>query len=176
MSNISFATNFKVQDIISFAPGVLAILHTDLPSSPPLRPSVPMNTIFNVSRDTTDIVNTITDMLNELGDKVTFQHCAYQYSWCCTYLSDGFQVKFYIRIYRYPKQHELYGNYSVEFQRLEGDRLPYMNIYNTCQDILTSISSTGEPMDVPTYISEYPDKLFKTTVFDCSTAFKNVII
>jgi hypothetical protein len=162
-----------MSNLLTFAPGVLVLIHADLPTCPPLRPVIPRNTIFNVSRDTKDIANTITELLNELGDKVTFQHCVYQHSWCCTYLSNGYHVQFYIRIYRYPKKHELYGNYSVEFQRMEGDRLPYMNIYNTCQDILTSISSTGEPMDVPTYISEYPDKLFKTTVFDCSTAFND---
>jgi hypothetical protein len=169
-------SNLNSSALLTFAPGVLALIHADLPTGPPLRPVIPRNTIFNVSRDTKDIANKITVLLNELSDKVTFQYCAYQYSWCCTYLSDGYHVQFYIRIYRYPKKHELYGNYYVEFQRMEGDRLPYMNIYNTCQDILTSTGSTGEPMDVPTYISEYPDKLFKTTVFDCSTVFNDMTI
>jgi hypothetical protein len=130
MSNL----NFSALPLLTFAPGV----QMDLPVGPPLRPVVPIHTIFNVSRDTKDIVNTINELLNELSDKVTFQYCAYQYSWCCTYLSDGYHVQFYIRIYRYPKKHELYGNYSVEFQRLEGERLPYMNIYNAFNKILTT--------------------------------------
>lgn len=135
-----------------FAPAMLASILDSAPRRPPLIPATSFITMFDVASPVEDIVVSIDSLLVDFGDKMTFQFSNFEFIWSCTYLSEGYHVNFHIRIYRYPLCDGKTGTFAVEFQRMEGDRVPYMNVYNACREMLTSTDS----FDLATYACEHP--------------------
>jgi hypothetical protein len=171
--------NYSINKMVPsqcFAPGVLSGLlgvssgvkvpFVVAPAQPPLLPAVTLNTMFTCDRILEDIVHKISSVFDYFGDKLTAQHFPNEFSWHCRYISENCHVDFVVRIYRYAKRHELNGSFAVEFQRLEGDRLPYMNSYNACRDLLTSCDC-----DIYDYFSaqNMGGSVGFSTVFDCSS-------
>jgi len=114
----------------TFAPGCVS----DSPTRPPLMPASTLCTIFDCSKESDKIVELIGKILD--AGKVTSQFSSFDYCWNCSYVS-GYHVSFSVRLYRYSVRHIKTGQFAVEFQRVEGDRFPFMNIYNRCRDVLT---------------------------------------
>jgi hypothetical protein len=161
-----------------FAPGTLASLTGSakaVPPQPPLVPAVTLNTIFTCahSKPLDEIVQTVNSVFDYMGDNMSAQFSANEFMWHCNFISEGHQhVNFLVKIYRYSKRHELYGSFAVEFQRLEGDRLPYMNAYNACRDLLTT-TDFGDAYDYfsQSFYGQDSGNVGFSSVLDCSASF-----
>lgn len=111
---------------------------------PPLLPYSPMNTLFSCSRSSSEVVQLIQAILNEMDSNLQSTFVPHEFAWECSFLSGVSHVDFCVRVFRYQKSHALHGQFAIEFQRIEGDRLPFMNIFNAARDLLVSSSSSPE--------------------------------
>lgn len=151
---------------IKFSPKFNAALSTTV-SHPSIVPCTTNATTFDCCRSAEDIVTIVNAMFIELNDKVVVQFSSFDYTWRCSYkLSDELPCKFRIRVYRYPQNHAKSGTYAVEFQRTEGNRLPYMKVFVSCRELLTRIGDEPEECPVMSYVLEEPCGIFKHTKFE----------
>jgi len=135
-------TTNLVQPLFSFAPGSHPLCGQKV--EPPLLPYAPMNTMFSSSRPLEETVSLLGAVFREADAHLAVTHVPHEFSWQCSFLSGATFVNFNVRIYRYQKAHALHGQFAVEFQRIEGDRIPFINIYNAARDLLTSSASAPE--------------------------------
>lgn len=149
-----------------FAPSAFgSVFGTGKPQQPPLIPAVTLNTIFTCDRPLEEIIGTVSSIFDYFGDKMTAQFSPNEFTWYCNYISENQHVNFLVKLYRYSKRHELAGSFAVEFQRIEGDRFPYMNAYNACRDLLTA--SECDPF---AYFHDHDNGCVGfSTVMDCSS-------
>lgn len=130
------------EQVFRFAPGFHPLSGQTV--EPPLLPFTPMNTLFSCSRPITEVVSLLQTVLQEMDSHVRVDFRPYDFSWHCSFVSDCSHVDFCVRVYRYPKSNSLHGQFAVEFQRIEGDRTPFMNIYIAARDLLSSKLSSAE--------------------------------
>lgn len=158
----------RSEQVFRFAPGFHPISGQTV--EPPLLPFTPMNTLFSCSRPIAEVVSLLQTILQEMDSHVRVEFMPYDFSWHCSFVSDCAHVDFCVRVFRYPKSNSLCGQFAVEFQRIEGDRSPFMNVYNAARDLLTSkLSSAEEIQDF--LISRCHSGMFVsvTPIFGCGS-------
>lgn len=145
-STMSFAQPLSAT--ACFAPGFHP-LHGKV-VEPPLLPFSPMSTLFSCCRPSSEVVTMINAILDEMDSNLKSTFVPHEFSWDCSFVSGVSHVDFCVRVFRYQKSHSLHGQFAVEFQRIEGDRLPFMNIFNAARDLL--LSGALSPEDIQDFM------------------------